>query len=415
MRAIVTLLVFLIVGYIGSRRYVSRAMHRYPWNGLLVTGVEFLILGVLLGPKAAGLITGEVMADLEPVIYLTLGSIGLLVGLELSWGHVRQTSRDIARVLVQDAGAFLVLVTLACYLVLKYVFPEFPPKDRFLSATVLGITALVSSPTLIALFSRILPSRGPFTTTVRILAAFNPFIPLLVFGLLFTLIQPRFYGIDILGAGLLWWLFLNVVAVALGLFMVLFTRERCSDNEMLLLIAGTVLVVGGVCYFLQLSSLYTGMVMGFVVGNLSRKRDQIFRELHLIEKILFVAFLILVGATLEFENRWVFAVAGAYVSLRLLLKYAATGGIISKTFPERNPLGRMSGLVFVAQGGIALAIALDYALVSETVLSGLTLTVVAVAVVANDVLAVPLTRRVMVGAGEVIEPTNRKRGNGRNA
>jgi hypothetical protein len=414
MRAIVTLIIFLIIGYIGSRRFVSRAMHRYPWNGLLVTGGEFLILGVLLGPKASGLITGDVMTDLKPVIYLTLGSIGLLVGLELSWDYVRKTSGEFVRVLVQDAAVFLILVSLACYLLLKQVFPEYQPRERLLSATVLGITALVSSPTLIALLTRILPSRGPFTTTIKVMAAYNPFIPLLAFGSLMTVVHPRFYGVEIFGAGLLWWLFLNMVAIALGFFMVLFTRERCSDNEMLLLIVGTVLIVGGVCYFLRLSSLYTGMVMGFVVGNLSRKREQIHRELHLIEKILFVAFLILVGASLDFENRQVFALAGVYVAVRLFLKYASTGGFLWKTFPERCPLGARSGLVLVAQGGIALAIALDYALATGSVLAGRTLTIVAIAVVVNDVLAVLLTRRILVGAGEVAARSDGKRGDRRN-
>jgi hypothetical protein len=409
MRAIVTLIVFLIIGYLGSRRFVSRALHRYPWNGLLITGVEFLVLGVLLGPKAAGLINREVMADLEPVIYLTLGSIGLLVGLDASWDQVRKTSRPVVRVLTEDAAAFLILIPLASYATLMYMYPATPAAERLLSASVLGITALVSSPSLIALFSSVLPSRGPFTTTVKILAALNPYIPLLAFGWLFTLIHPPLYGFEIFGAGVLWWLFLNVVALVLGFFMVLFTRERCSDNEMLLLIVGTVSIVGGVCYFLQLSSLYIGMVMGFVVGNLSRKRDQIFREIHLVEKIMFVAFLILVGASLEFESGRVPVIAGLYVALRLLLKYVSTGGAIAKVLPERSPLGLKSGLAFVAQGGIALAIALDYALASETELAAATLTIVAIAVVANNVAAVVLTRRVLASSGEVVEPTRRKR------
>jgi len=233
-----------------------------------------------------------------------------------------------------------------------------------------------------------------------------------MFGLLFTVIHPRFFGYEAPGAGLLWWLFINVVAVALGFFMVLFTRERCSDNEMLLLIAGTVLIVGGVCYFLQLSSLYTGMVMGFVVGNLSRKRDQIHRELHLIEKILFVAFLILLGASLEISNVWVVALAAVYFGLRLVLKYVSTGSLISRITPKR---GRRGGLVFAAQGGLALAIALDNELASESELSAVILSIVAVAVVFGDLIAVGLTRRELENAGEVGAPAKRRRTGDRGA
>ena len=139
MRSIVTLFVFLIVGYLGSRRFVSRAMRRYPWNGLLVTGVEFLLLGVILGPRAAGLITREVMADLEPVIYLTLGSIGLLVGIEASWGQVRKTSTAIVRILAQDTAVFLVVVTPLAFLAFTRLFPGAPVTERVLFAAVLAV------------------------------------------------------------------------------------------------------------------------------------------------------------------------------------------------------------------------------------------------------------------------------------
>jgi Kef-type K+ transport system membrane component KefB len=408
MRAIVTLLVFLVVGYIGSRRFVSRAMHRYPWNGLLVTGMEFLVLGVLLGPRATGLITQQVMADLEPVIYLTLGSIGLLIGIEVTWEQVRKTSSALFGVMAWDTAVVMAVVASVTYLVLHFLFPQFPPNERLLASAILGITASVSSPTIIGLMSRILPSRGPFTTTTKIVAALNPFVPLIVFGLIFTVGRPGFFGYEALGAGALWWLFLNAVALALGFLMVLFTRERCSDDEMLLLIVGTVLLVGGVCYFLQLSSLYTGMLMGFVVGNLSRKRDQIFRDLLLIEKILYVAFLILVGATLNIDSGWVFAVAALYVLVRFVFKFIATGGAIASKLPERTSMGRRSGLVFTAQGGIALAIALDFAMATETNLAFFTLSVVAVAVVVNDISAVVITRRVLSLAGEVVGASSRK-------
>lgn len=409
MRAIVTLFVFLIVGYVGSRRFVSQAMRRYPWNGLLVTGAEFLVLGVILGPRFTGLITGKVMVDLEPVIFLTLGSIGLLVGLEAAWGQVRKTAPAIVTVLLVDTIAFLAVVAPLAFVALTGLFPEAIATERALFAAVLAVTASVSSPTIIALLSVVLPSRGPFTSTAKIISALNPFLPLIVFGFLFTVIHPVIFGYEVTGAGVLWWLFLNLVALTLGLFMVLFTQERCSDDEMLLLIVGTVLVVGGVCFFLQLSSLYTGLVMGFVVGNLSRKRDQIFRELHRIEKILFVAFLILVGASLEQGSWAAIAGAAAYAAVRVLLKSAVTGRVVAARFPHLHPRRRDGGLVFMAQGGIALAMAMDGWLASESEIAGFALVVVAVGVVLSDVLAVFVTRRVLAGAGEIVDPVRRKK------
>jgi Kef-type K+ transport system membrane component KefB len=275
---------------------------------------------------------------------------------------------------------------------------------------VLAVTASVSSPTIIALLSIVIPSRGRLTNTVKIISALSPFLPLVTYGLLFTVIHPRVFGAEMFGAGIVWWLFLNLVALTLGFFMVLFTRERCSDDEMLLLIMGTVLVVGGLCFFLQLSSLYTGLVMGFVVGNLCRKRDQIFRELHRIEKILFVAFLILVGASLRISGLEVFAVVVGYCLLRLFLKIAVTGRAIGRHFPQLHVGARPGGLVLTAQGGIALAIAMDCSLASESEIAGVVLAVVAIAVVINDLSAVSITRRVFTAAGEAVKTAQTRRG-----
>jgi hypothetical protein len=150
------------------------------------------------------------------------------------------------------------------------------------------------------------------------------------------------------------------------------------------------------------------MIMGFVVGNLSRKRDQIFRELHLLEKILFVALLILVGAMLDVGDGRVAVVVVFYVVVRLMLKFAATGGAVKAHFPEFRTLGRRSGFAFTAQGGMATAIALDCTMAYQFSLGNLILATVATAVVANDILSLVLVKRSLVRSGEAAKSAQKK-------
>jgi len=252
---------------------------------------------------------------------------------------------------------------------------------------------------IIALVSQRLPARGPLTNTMKIAGALSPLFPLLAFGILFTLINP---GISMqgVGSGLLWWLFVNVVGLVLGFVMVLFTQERTSDDEMLLLITGTVFLIGGLSYFLGLSSLYTAMIMGIVVGNFARRRDQVFRELHVVESTVFLGFLILVGALVSLPSPKAIAVILAYVLLRLLLKYVVTGTAAVQKFPDLRRHGRRTGLVLSGQGAMAMAIALDFDLAATgfTVLPPLT--VVSFAVIINDVIGYAIARRVLVATGE---------------
>lgn len=268
-----------------------------------------------------------------------------------------------------------------------------------MGALIFGITASVSSPMIIALVSHRLPARGPLTNTMKIAGALSALFPLLAFGILFTLINP---GISLqgVGSGLLWWVFVNVVGIVLGFVMVLFTHERTSDDEMLLLITGTVFLIGGLCYFLQLSSLYTAMIMGLVVGNFARRRDQVFRELHVIEKTVFLAFLLIVGALVSLPSLGAIAVILSYVLLRLLLKYVVTGTAAVQRFPELRRHGRRTGLVLSGQGAMAMAIALDFDLASTGFTMFSPLTVVAFAVIINDIVGYAITRRVLIATGE---------------
>lgn len=408
MRTIITLALFLIIGFVGSRGLVSRATHRLPLTGLFATGMEFFLLGILLGPRGIHLITKDVLVDLEPIVYLSLGWVGLLFGIEMSWTQIRKVSRAVYRLLLVDVAAFVVVFSSVSFFVIGWAWPALSPSERLLSALLFGITAAVSSPTVIALVAQRLPARGPATNAVKVAGALSALFPLIAFGFLFVDVA----GMDALGHSALWWVFVNVVGLVLGFLMVLFTWGRTTDNEMLLLIVGTVLLIGGLCYLLQLSSLYTAMIMGFVIGNFSRKRDQVFRELHHIEKTMFVVFLVILGAMVDLGG---YAIVGVvtlvYVALRLLLKYAVTG-TAAAACPDLRKHGRKMGLAFSGQGVLAMAIALDFALATRHSALSPTLTVVALAVLVNDVAGYAITRRVLRSTGEIVA-TRAGRGRGR--
>lgn len=403
MRTVITLALFLIVGFLGSRGFVSRAMHRLPLSSLFASGMEFFLLGIVLGPASLNLITHDVLDDLEPIVYLMLGWIGLLFGVELSWDQVRKISGAVYRFLAVETVGFLLLFSAAFYAIIGRAWPTLSAYEHAVGAILFGITAAVSSPTVIAVVTQRLPSRGPLTTTMRLAGALSPLFPLVAFGLFFMILHPRFLDAGGVGFGALWWLFINGVGLVLGFVMVLFTLERTSDNEMLLLILGTVFIIGGVCYFLDLSALYTAMIVGVVVGNFSRKRDQIFRELHRIEKTLFFGFLVVVGTMVEFHRPAVIViVAVAYVVLRVAMKYAVTGSAVMANCPGLRHYGRRAGLVLSGQGTMAMAIALDVTLASRAHVLAPALTVVALAVLVNDVFGFALARRLFVASGEVV-------------
>jgi len=146
------------------------------------------------------------------------------------------------------------------------------------------------------------------------------------------------------------------------------------------------------------------MIMGVVVGNFSRKRDQVFRELNRIEKALFLSFLVIAGAMLDPSGNGaaLAAVTAAYVVLRLAMKYAVTGTAMTLVSTPMGAAGRRVGLALSGQGVMAIAIATDSALASHG--TPVTLAVVALAVLVNDAFGFFITRRVLTAAGEAAAP-----------
>jgi len=403
MKTILTLVLFIVIGFIASRVLYYRARLRLSVAVLFLTGVEFFFLGVLLGPGGLGLIGDAVLEDLKPVIYLALGWAGLLFGIQLSRRHLQRVSRAVFRLLVGEAVLLTLVAGAVTMLALSRLFPEASPAETFSCAAVLALTLSLSSPTIVHVLARMMPSRGPFTNVAKVATSLSAVVPLFAFGLLSTIVHPAFFEPKLTGfvTGLLWWLFANAVGVVMGFIVALLIVQKMERDDRLLLIMGTALFVGGICFFLKLSALYTSMIMGIVIGNFSRRRVQLFEQLLVVEKTIYIAFLILVGAMVSVSGPAVLVAVAIYVLLRLVLKTLVTSWRVRKEFPQFAHLGVRSGFAFAAQGAMALAIALDYRLLTPGVMADVVLTVVALAVVANEFIGIVLARWAFRAAGEV--------------
>jgi Kef-type K+ transport system membrane component KefB len=222
-----------------------------------------------------------------------------------------------------------------------------------------------------------------------------------MFSFFYTTMHPGFFEMGGVWSGLLWWLVANAMGIGLGFVMVLFTVERCSENECSLLIMGTVMLAGGLCYYLTLSSLYTAMIMGIVVANFSSRREAVFKLLHEHEKTLFVAFLIIVGSMVSVSGAFMLVLLLAYIALRLLLRAFVSSWLLARTHREFKAIRDGRGLIFTAQGGMALAIALEYRLSTGGDFADTIFAVIAFAVVLNEVVGFALTRRAFRASGEI--------------
>lgn len=400
MKTILALALCVVIGFVASQGLLTRTRPRLSIKILFLTGVEYFFLGILLGPRFLNLISHRVLDDLTPLVYLALGWAGLLFGMQLNWRQIRRVPKSTFRILLVDGLVISAVCAIVFFLRLNVLFPDVTKAEILSSAAVLAITAAISSPTIVTALSHMLPSRGRFTSTVKMTTSLSAVIPLFGFGLFFTIVHPGFFVTEGYLSGFLWWVFANAVGVVMGFILVLLTMQRVTRDERMLVIMGTVIFVGGICYFLSLSALYTAMIMGIVAGNFSRRRVRMFEQLLTMEKTLYIVFLIVIGGMVTFSTRLVLLLA-LYVLMRLALKVTVSSWAISAEFPEFARMKARSGLALSAQGAMALAVALDYGLGTEGRMVETAVAVIAFGTVLNEFIGVYLTRRSFRASGDV--------------
>ncbi len=393
MKTILALILFMTIGFLGSKGWVSRGRSKFFAARIFSTGMEFFFLGIVLGPAFLNLISPGAQEELKPLVYLALGWIGLLFGMQFSWLQLKRVSSSVFKMITADSLLFTAAFTVISFPFLYFVLSIQDAFELFKVSIILALTASINSPTFIAMLTKGLKGRGGFISAAKLVTSLYALVPLLLFGLYFIIVRPATYEILGVSNWAVWWVFANMAGILLGFVMVLLTAQKCGEDERMLLIIGLILVVGGLSYFFRLSSLYTSMLMGFVVGNFSRRKEQIFKQLIRLEKTIYIMFLVLVGAMISFSSVDFLVLLGFYYVLRILLKLALSGEIFRRCFPEIVDSRGVRGLIFGAQGGMALAMALDYGLSAGGALSGKVTTAVVFAVVFNELSGYYLTRK----------------------
>jgi Kef-type K+ transport system membrane component KefB len=365
---LLVVLLLALIGLIGAQLTYSRRQVPLGPQISIAIGLPYLFLGFVLGPHLLRVLPEATVEQLTPLMSLGLGWIGVLFGLQLDRGHLRQFPRSyLAITLVQASVAFLIALVVGALVVDAWF-------DLSAQAIVLAAaaTACVSTPAAIALISNTYGTRGQITRLLFYIASLDAVVGIVALGL-----THAAYHTGLLGMG----------------------------QEFMLLLIGLVLFAAGTAYYLRLSPLLVCMITGIMIGNLSPTRRRVYAALSEWEKPTYIMMLVLAGALLRFPSWWIVPLVAIYVAGRILAKWA--GGVVaSRVAIEGIDVPRRFGLALAPQGGISLAIAISFVLIYvpdadlETAVDVFFATVV-LAVGISDLIGPFLVRNVLERAGEL--------------
>ncbi|MFW5966294.1 MAG: hypothetical protein ACOCV2_02195 [Persicimonas sp.] len=409
---VLEILAVIAVAYLVTHLLLERLAERFGF----VTGVEYIILGIILGP-VLGWVDADTTDALTPVIVLGVGSLGLLIGLGIDRRKMDSFNR---RAVVVSA-----IISVCTYAVMLAVpsaaFYYFGSAELLESSLpllmVVAAVAMVADNGPIRALANLLDADGEavdFAVAVaRGCAAFG----IIGFGLIFCFFNDTALpeGLEV-ASGYTWlvWLAIELaLGGVLGLVFSSFLRRDFADEKIITIIIGMVIFTSGAAFYLDLSPLFVNFIMGIVLINTAPHADHVHARLKAIHRPLYIVLFFFGGIMWSLEAPlWGIALVVAYIPLRRLGRLV--GSVAASRAVDRNGSAPGSGLSrpLLAPGALSVAMLLKFSQVYadypglehvDMLYNGLL-----TAIVVTEIFSYPLTRSWLIDEADVAPPETRQ-------
>lgn len=351
---IIVLLAAVSVGYVITHLAVERLARRYTLAG----GIEYVVLGVVLGPLL-GILDVELARDIRPVLLLGVGALGMLAGLELGErdSEVRVRGAWVAALLITS---FTALTVIGLPLLGGWALGYDIEADQAWTAALLfaGVVALGSDSTPIATLAASLGARGSAPALAVATANRVRALAVLSFGLLFSMVKhttildlrplpgaAQMLGLQV-GAG-----------VVLGLLFGVVVHRKLDERTLLTVVVGMVFLSGGFAYAVHASPIFVNFVAGLTFALTSPHAGEATRTMRSIKQPFVIALYFFAGLEWVGGELWVYAMIVPFLLLRWIGRKLG-GGIGARFAGSPANLGPAT----TAPGGLTLAFVLSIAL-----------------------------------------------------
>lgn len=386
-----------------GKRYLPRSL-----QSILVGHTELIFVGILLGPGVFGLINDTFIDQMRPFLTVGLGWLGLFFGIQWDWLKVKRFPRR--QFLISGAQVLITFVVVFAAMVGvlmldkamgSRVVPGATWEDRVMMAALLGVVATPTAPIGISWLMKTRGARGANTDLSFFIAATDGVVSLVLFGLVLSAWQSEsVIGIPALQAVANFSLSI-AMGLVLGWMASFILMRRSSDPEYLLWLVGLIVLSSGAAHAVGQSPLLVNFFMGVVLVNLSHQSERVTRSLSGAEIPFYMLFLLLAGASCRFAVGWEWLLILIYVPIRLAGKVLGLRLGLQRWPLHFKPRGDL-GMSLVCQGGLALTMIINVALLlpeSPSVRVLVSLAIVAVAV--NQMITPGLAERPLRLAGEI--------------
>lgn len=386
-----TLVLVLVV--IGAYLAAHVAFEWLARRFLVVSGAEYLLLGILLGPSVSGLIHPDVVGGFKPFMVLALGWIGAVVGAQFHLPSLVRIPTPYFKVATLEAVLSFTAVSATMAAGLSRLLP-LSLAEAAIPALALGSIATASAPSGIALVKRRLGRSEPVLRQLEVTTAIDAALAVITFGVLLSVARDA-PPPGVRAPTATEWVVISIaIGVVGGTLFHLFLGDERKIDRLFVALAGAVILASGAAAYLGLSPLLPTMLIGVILVNTSGNRTEIQEVLRRMERPIYYVLLVFAGAAWRPGGEsWLLAVA-IFLFTRTGAKVggAAAAGALAGVRPA---LGSWWGRALLGHGGLAVALALDYRLRDGILLPNTVFTAAIVSVLLTDIASGWLARSVV--------------------
>ncbi|HIM93706.1 MAG TPA: cation:proton antiporter [Campylobacterales bacterium] len=393
--------------YVGLIFVLGALMKLVSFKLGLLNVVGYLILGFIIGPEVLGFISYEFIENTQIITELSLSLIAVLVGANLKYNVIKEVWKQIAMVSFFETLFTFIFISSSFYFFFGSLGLGFAEEKRLTIALLFGSLASATAPATILAIIYELKAEGKFSSFLLSVVAVDNAIALILFSLVVTIINTM-TGLDgfsiITIFSVFWVIVLSILLGVVGaiiseLIDKIFVDHPSMKNTSTL---GMIFIVYSLSGYWELEPLFSALVMGVVMANISDEFCFVKEEFdkHL-KDIIFLLFFTLSAMHLNFSfllNMPLVIVL--YVIFRILGKMTGVwiGAKITGADPHvRNYLG----LALFPQAGIAIGLSLSlYHEPGFEMMASIILNVILATTVVHELIGPLFTKYVLKISGE---------------
>jgi len=331
----------------------------------LLNVVGYLILGFIIGPEVLGIITHEFIENTHIITDLSLSLIAVLVGANLKYNIIKSVWKQIAIVSFFETFFTFLFIGSSFYLLFDFLGLGFAEEQRLPIALLFGGLASATAPATILAIIHELKAKGKFSSFLLSVVAADNAIAIILFSFIVTftsiLMGSNTFSIDIIFS-VFWIILLSILVGSAGAIISELIDRVFKDQPSIKTTStlGMIFIVYSVSEYWGLEPLFSSLVMGVVMANLSNEFCLVKEEFdgHL-KDIIFLLFFTLsaMHLNINFLLTMPFVII-VYVFFRILGKVTGVW-VGAKISGASKPVQNYLGIALFPQAGIAIGLALS--------------------------------------------------------